>query len=214
MKTFNIGLIRVLTTEDKELLDLHGNILQNNFPFKVESRCIQDQYTGVFSEETYFKAVPKVVKLAVEMEKEGKDGIIISCAGDPGVEEAKQMLKIPVVGAGCAVACISLGYSLKVGVLNLTASTPKIVKQMLGKNLIAEETVNVKNTLELMTHEGTENIIQSSLKLKKAGVKVIAMACTGMSTVNAANTIKERVDIHVTDPVIAEGIVMWSLLRF
>jgi len=183
MKIFNIGLIRVLTTNDRELLNLHGNIiLRNNFPFKVESNCIPDQYTGVHLEETYLKAVPKVLDLAVEMEKKGKDGIIISCAGDPGVEEAKRVLQIPVVGAGAAVASIALSYSAKVGVLNLTKSTPEGMKQVLGRHLIAEKTVDAKNTLELMTPKGIENIIQSSLKLKQLGVEIIALACTGMTT--------------------------------
>jgi len=214
MRLFNIGLIRVLTTDDKDLLNIHGKILQGNFPFEVESRCIPDQSTGVYSEETHLKAVPKVLGLAIEMEKEGKEGIIISCAADPGIEEAKQVLGIPVVGAGTAVASIALGFSQKVGVLNLTESTPEAMKQVLSKYLIAEETVSTKNTLTLMTNEGMESIIKSSLKLKKSGVEVIALACTGMSTMNAASKIKDRIDVYVADPVIAEGMIMWNLLNF
>lgn len=214
MKFFNIGLIRVLTTDDKDLLNLHGKILQNNFPFKIESKCIPDQNTGVYSEETHLKAVPKVIALAIEMEKEGKDGIIISCVADPGVEEAKQILGIPVVGAGAAVSSIALGFSQKVGVLNLMESTPKVMKQVLSKYLIAEETVSAKNTLTLMTTEGVENILKSSLKLKQSGVEVIVLACTGMSTINAASKIKNKLDVYVVDPVIAEGMIMWNLLKF
>jgi Asp/Glu/hydantoin racemase len=215
VKTFKIGLIRVLTTDDRELLNRHGKILQENFPFfEVESRCIPEQYTGVHSEETHLKAVPKVVDLAVEMEKEGKDGIIISCAGDPGLEEARQKLRIPVVGAGASAASIALGCSRRVGVLNLTESTPEGMKQILGKHLVAEETVDAENTLELMTLEGMESAVRSSFKLKSSGAEVIALACTGMSTIGAAARIKERIGIHVIDPVIAEGMVMWSLLRF
>lgn len=200
MKIFNIGLIRVITTNNRELLNFHGNILHDNFPFKVESSCIPNQYTGVYSEETYLKAVPKVIDLAVELEKKGKDGIIISCAEDPGVEEAKRILQIPVVGAGATVASIALGYSTKVGVLNLMKSTPEGMKRILGKHLIAEKTVNAKNTLELTTFKGVENIIQFSLKLKQLGAEVIALACTGMSTVNTASRIKEKIDIPCSGP--------------
>jgi len=214
VKTFNIGLIRVLTTEDEEVLNAHGKILENNFPFRVESRCIPDQYTGVHSEETHRKAVPKVVKLAVDMEKKGKDGVIISCAGDPGLEEARAELQIPVVGAGAAVASIALGYSRKVGVLNLTESTPEAIKDILGKHLLAEETVEAENTLDLMKPEGMQSMLECSLKLKKAGAEVIALACTGMSTMNAAGKIREKVGIPVIDPVVAEGMIMLSLLKF
>jgi len=213
MKIFNIGLIRVLTTNNRELLNFHGNILHDNFPFEVESNCIPDQYTGVHSKETYLKAVPKILDLAIEMEKKGKDGIIISCTEDPGVTEAKRALQIPVVGAGTAVASIAFSYSTKIGVLNLTKSTPGGMKQILGRRLIAEKTINAKNALELMTSKGIENIIQSSLELKKLGVGVIVLACTGMSTVRAASRIEKRVGIRVVDPVIAEGVIMWSLLK-
>ncbi len=87
------------------------------------------------------------------------------------------------------------------------------MKQILGRRLIAEKTINAKNALELMTSKGIENIIQSSLELKKLGVGVIVLACTGMSTVRAASRIEKRVGIRVVDPVIAEGVIMWSLLK-
>ena len=44
MKTYKVGLIRVLTTEDEELLQLHGKLIESYFPmFQVVSRCIPDQ---------------------------------------------------------------------------------------------------------------------------------------------------------------------------
>ena len=47
MDSYRIGVIRVLTTEDPELLNLHGRLLERYFPmFRVESRCIPDQYEG------------------------------------------------------------------------------------------------------------------------------------------------------------------------
>ena len=44
MKTYKVGLIRVLTTEDEELLQLHGKLIESYFPmFQVVSRCIPEQ---------------------------------------------------------------------------------------------------------------------------------------------------------------------------
>ena len=101
MKTYKVGLIRVLTTEDEELLQLHGKLIESYFPmFQVVSRCIPDQPEGIHDDETFAVGVPKVVNLAVELWKEGCQAIIISCAGDPGVPEARQAVPIPVIGAG------------------------------------------------------------------------------------------------------------------
>ena len=65
MKKLQVGLIRVLTTEDEVLLNNHGKTLMEKFPMlEVESRCIPDQYEGIHDVETEKKAVPKIVELA------------------------------------------------------------------------------------------------------------------------------------------------------
>ena len=68
MKTYKVGLIRVLTTEDEELLQLHGKLIESYFPmFQVVSRCIPEQPEGIHDDETFAVGVPKVVNLAVEL---------------------------------------------------------------------------------------------------------------------------------------------------
>ena len=43
-KKFKIGLIRVLTTEDEEVLSAHGKQIMSYFPeLQVETKCIPDQ---------------------------------------------------------------------------------------------------------------------------------------------------------------------------
>lgn len=91
MKTYKVGVIRVLTTEDETVLNRHGKLLERYYPmFQVTSRCIPEQFEGVHDEETERQSIPKVVALAEEMYREGFEAVIVSCAGDPGVEEARQ----------------------------------------------------------------------------------------------------------------------------
>lgn len=53
MKQYRVGLIRVLTTADPELLQLHGRLIEQYFPLlKVESRCIPDQPDGIHDDAT------------------------------------------------------------------------------------------------------------------------------------------------------------------
>ena len=43
----------MLTTEDQELLALHGRLLEQYFPMlEVESRCIPDQPEGIHDDAT------------------------------------------------------------------------------------------------------------------------------------------------------------------
>ena len=123
---------KVLTTSDRDLLELHGKKVMSWFPgLEVVSRCIPDQPEGIHDDTTEQAAVPKVINLAKEFESEGFDGILVSCAGDPGVNELKDMLSIPVVGAGRTTACIALSFDLPVGVLGITDEVPVGMKAVL-----------------------------------------------------------------------------------
>ena len=52
MGRFKVGLIRVLTTEDQDVLQAHGKVIMENFPgIDVETKCIPDQYEGIHNDE-------------------------------------------------------------------------------------------------------------------------------------------------------------------
>ncbi|MFN3268355.1 MAG: AroM family protein, partial [Zestosphaera sp.] len=210
-----VGLIRVLTTKDEELLNLHGRIIESAFPeLRVVSRCIEDQPKGIYDRESEELAKPKILRLAREFEKEGVNAIIVSCAADPAVKEARKEMRVPVIGAGSAAASIALAYGDKVGVLNLTEDTPEVIKRVLGSHLVAEgKPEGVRNTLDLMTNWGREAAKKALNDLLKHGVDVIVLACTGYSTIGFARIAEEIAGIPVVDPVVAAGAVTLNILR-
>jgi allantoin racemase len=207
-----IGVIRVLTTTDEQILYSHQNIIQKHFPeFDIETKCIPDQYEGIHDEQTYNIGFPKVINLAKEWE-EHLDGLIISCAGDPAVANLREMLSIPVVGAGIAAACLSLNYGSKIGVIGIEQYPPIAYDEILGDRLIAYELPEgVSNTNDLQTKEGKQAILKSAKNLKQIGCDVIVFACTGLSTAGASDIIKE-IGIPVIDAVIAEAAMMKFML--
>ena len=90
-KKFKVGLIRVLTTENQDILLAHEKLLNQYFPMlTVETKCIPDQYEGIHSPELGALAVPKIVETAKSFRD--VDMIIVSCADDPGVEEIREAL--------------------------------------------------------------------------------------------------------------------------
>lgn len=215
MTKYKIGLIRVLTLQDKSLLNLHGKIIERAFPeLRVISRCIEQQPRGIYDEKTEKEAEPKILRLVKEFENDNVDAIIISCAADPGVNKARRIVSIPVIGAGSAVSALSLAYGTKVGVLNLTEETPRVIRNVLGSNLIAEDhPMGVENTLDLMTDWGKKEAIEAAKRLKGEGVEVIALGCTGLSTIKIAPILENAVKIPVIDPVIASGVVVLHSLN-
>ena len=159
MNTYKIGVIRVLTTEDPELLNLHGRLLEQYYPmFQTVSRCIPDQWEGIHDDATMAAGVPKVVAMARQMYEEGFDAIIVSCAGDPGVAQARAEVPIPVIGGGESTATLARFYGGKVGTLGITADIPEAYPRILGDALIPEAGIGegVRSTLDLMTPAGRE----------------------------------------------------------
>lgn len=216
MQKVKIGLIRVVSFEDKKLSELHGRLIEEHFPsLQLISRCIKNQPKGIYDEETKKIAVPKIVELGSQIEEEGKvKAIIVSCADDPGVKELRKFLKIPVIGAGSSVAAVALSYSTKVGTLGITEQTPKIMQEILGKHLVAEtKPEGIKTTLDLMTDKGKENAFKSVEYLKEKGAEAIALVCTGYSTIGIANDLEKAIGIPVLDAVIAAGLFAWYFTR-
>jgi len=216
MQKVKIGLIRVISFEDEKLIELHGRLIEKYFPsLQLISRCIKNQSKGIYDEETKKIAIPKIVELGSQIEEEEKvKAIIISCADDPGVKELRKLLKIPVIGAGSSVAALSLSYGDKVGTFGITEQAPPIMREILGKHLVAEtKPEGIKTTLDLMTNEGKRNAFKSIKYLKEKGAEVIALACTGYSTVVIAQDLEKEVGIPVLDAVIAAGLFAWHFTR-
>lgn len=207
--SYSIGLIRVVTFSNEDLMNLHGEIIEEHFSnLKVTSKCISDQPYGIHDEETELLAVPKIVELAKNWKD--IDALIISCAGDPGVKELREVLDIPVIGAGESTALLAQRYGNVFGVLGITKEIPSAYTRILGESIVGTcDVPGVISTIDLMSETGRENVIRKALELKSMGAEVIALACTGMATIGIAKDIEQACGITVIDPVIAEGLITY-----
>ena len=72
----------------------------------------------------------------------------------------------------------------------------------------------VESTLDLMTPQGYAATAEAARGLKEAGADVIALSCTGMSTIQIAPSLEKDLGIPVLDPVMCEGLMtLFQLLR-
>lgn len=212
MQRFRIGVIRVVTLKDKNLADLHGKLLEKYFDeFESESFCIENQPEGIHDELSYKVAYPKIIKIAKQIQNKF-NGLVVSCAGDPAVSELKQILEIPVTGAGEPTARRSMKYGNKVGVIGIEEKAPKVFEEVLGDKLVKYiRPQNIYNTNDLQTEEGKLSVVKAGQDMKDSGVDVIALACTGMSTAGVSEMLTEKIGIEVVDPVYSEGAYLKDL---
>lgn len=215
MKEIKVGLIRVVTTTNEKVLNAHASLLTSRFKnLDIETKCIPNQPEGIHDAETEKIAVPKIINLAKDFESKGADVVFISCAADPGVEECRRLLNIPVIGAGSACATMAQSLGNKVGVLGITEEAPEVMVKILKEKFVCSiKPEGVNTTLDLFKEEGRANALKAAGMLKEKGCDTIALACTGMSTINVHEDIRENIKIRVIDPVLAAGVIM-SYLQF
>ena len=203
---FQVGVIRVLTSDDQNFVNLHGKVIEAHFPgIQCISKCIPDQWEGIHNHELEKMAVPKIVEIAKSFKN--VDMIIVSCADDPGVEEIRlAMPGMPVTGGGESTAALAMKYGQRIAILGIVDYAPKAYLHLIPDKIIAiGKPDGVNSTLDLMTPEGRASCLKKAGELKALGAEVIALACTGLTTIGIAQEIEREIGIPVIDPVLAEG---------
>ncbi|WP_225667991.1 MULTISPECIES: aspartate/glutamate racemase family protein [unclassified Arthrobacter] len=200
-----IGLIRVLTSSDPRLLNIHGRAVRESFGVDVLSRAVQDQPEGVHNRLTHNAAAPKVLAIAAELAPL-VDGIMISCSSDPGLDDVRSLVDLPVVGAGSAGAAAALALGSRVGVLALGAAPPRAVSQILGiQQYSVRSPDGVRHTQDLLTPSGVYETYRAAERLVDDGADVILQACTGLTSMGVTRELRRRYGLPVVDAVLAAG---------
>ncbi|NOZ29347.1 MAG: hydantoin racemase [Chloroflexi bacterium] len=209
-----IGLIRVLTTDDPDVLARHGRLIEafiDDPELRVVNRCIEGYPEGLWNERLEREAVPAIVALGQALVRDaGADALFVSCAADPGVPELRQAVSVPVVGAGSAAAAMALSLGRPVGAISIVEGVLAPVAGVLGDRLVGWGVPDgVKTTLDLMSPEGKERAVVAARRLLDRGAGVILLACTGFSTIGLAPYLQEQLGCPVIDPVVAGGLTAY-----
>jgi Asp/Glu/hydantoin racemase len=213
MKKFNVALIRVVTLTDEDLLNKHAEILSRNYSgFEIETFCISEQNNGIYNEETHLKSIPKIIELAENI-ADNFDGIFISCAADPAVEELKKNLNIAVEGAGRASAIFSQNFGDKIAVLGMGNYRLSVIEDQLADKLFEYKFLEeIKNTHDFSKEDSRNIIKEAVLELQNKGADAVLMACTGIGAMEIAVELNKELSIPVIDPIITGGLFLYGQL--
>lgn len=169
-------------------------------------------------------ATPDTVTKIVEAESDGADAVVINCMGDPGLEAAREMVKIPVLGASETSMHLAsiLGHKFSV-VTVLKELTPQFENQAkvygVPDKLASVRSVNIP-VLELeKDRRRLVNALtrESVSAIEEEGAHTIVFGCTGM--VGCAEALQLGIvnegyeGVPVIDPVVAAVKVAESLVH-
>lgn len=201
-----IGVIRVFSSEDEQVVELHSKLINEKFGVDARTACIPDQPKGIYDDESEVLAVPKIVQEGIKLAETGCKAILISCAADPAIKELRDKVQVPVIGAGSAAALTAKALGRPVGVIGITETIPPVVAENIGDLLTGyRRPVGVKNTTDLLTEEGQQKGIQAAKELIEKGAEVIVFACTGFSTIGLKSVLEKELPVPVIDAVEAGG---------
>lgn len=160
------------------------NFISNELTIDVE----RIEYGTVSIECEYDVALsaPGTLKVAQKAQQEGYDGVFITCMCDPGLEAAREILDIPVVGP-CRASMIYAAdmahrFSVLTVVEEVIPTIEKISRQIgLSGKLASVKSINIP-VLDLGNKEKLLNkLIDKSVEvIRDDNAQAIILGCTGM----------------------------------
>lgn len=206
-----LGIIRVLTHDDRHFVEEHGRLLEQAYGLASMSRCIADQRRGIFDAQSEARAVPKIVALGEALVSEGCNALFLSCAADPGLAQLRAAVSVPVISAGSASASVAAMLKRPVAVMGIGEQAPAPFRQWLGEDVPYARPDGVRNTTDLLSAEGRQQALACAAKLYDQGADVIAFSCTGFSTIALADNIRLQLGKIAVDAVSAAGLFISQL---
>ncbi|MDR7419155.1 MAG: AroM family protein [Armatimonadota bacterium] len=136
------------------------------------------------------KLAPWTIEMAIEAERRGYDAVITGCAGDPGVEAAREMVGIPVIGPGQAALHTAALLGTNFGVLSPVESTVRPTRALIRHYGLADRCVGVRpvNCSVAALREGRAETLEAVLAvarrcLAEDQADVLVLLCASLSHV-------------------------------
>ncbi|MDH5449489.1 MAG: aspartate/glutamate racemase family protein [Candidatus Bathyarchaeota archaeon] len=170
----------------------------------LDFESLKEGPLSIETEEDEKSAVPDLLRVIKEGEEKGYDAIIINCFGNPGLEEARKLVKISVIGAGEAsflkIKEMERGFS----VLTTVEEAVIRVKRNARKCGVERFLLSVKplgmHVLELGQRERLRKalVLKGGKAVQEDHAEVIVLGCTGM--VGNAGWLSRKLGAPVIDP--------------
>lgn len=168
---------------------------------------------GPASVESFYDeaiAVPGVVAKVREAEREGMDAVIINCFGDPGLDAAREVVSIPVVGPCEASMHLAAMLGHKFSVVTILE---RLVRELelhaqkygVGWKLASARSVDLPVLdLEKGREQFVERMVERAVEaIEEDGAHVIVLGCTGFAGLDGqvTNGLRDRgYHVPVVDP--------------
>lgn len=156
-------------------------------------------------------ALPDTLRCIVEAQRDGCDGVVINCFGDPGLQAGREVVDIPVVGPCQAAMHLATILGHRFGVLSVLENVRLLLNHLAETYGLAARYGSFRSVdipvleLESDPERLAQALSEQALRaVRDDGVDVVILGCTGMFGCAAAiraNLLKEGIGVPVIDPL-------------
>lgn len=154
-----------------------------------------------------YLSIPETAKKAYELQDEGWDGILLGCYGDPGLDALREIVEIPVVGAGQATSLMASAVGRRYSVITVTDSVIGPLEQTIrngggGAKLASVRAVNIP-VLEL--HRDRELAIEVTLEEGRKAIEqdradTLIVGCMSMGFLEIPEACQAELGVPFLNP--------------
>ena len=173
-----------------------GNIERKDGPQTIES---------MYEEYLY---IPIMIESVVQAEKEGYQAVITGCAGDPGLDGARELVRIPVTGPGESGMILANMLGYRFSVITILDSVVRSTAELAHRVGVSQKLASVKAigvpVLEVRKREqSTYDALKRSAveAIEKDHADVLVMGCASLSFYS--DWLQNEMKIPVVNPLVA-----------
>ena len=154
-----------------------------------------------------YLSIPETVKRAYELQADGWDGILLGCYGDPGLSALREIVDIPVVGAGQATALMASAVGRRYSVITVTDSVIGPLEETMrnsggGDKLVSVRAVNIP-VLEL--HRDREQAIEVTIEEGRKAIEedradTLIVGCMSMGFLEIPEACQAELGVPFLNP--------------
>lgn len=183
--------------------------LLNEWAFSGTSVSVVDVSEGPASIESAYEealCVPATIDLIMKCEREGFDAAIIGCFGDPGLEAARELVTMPIIGPCESSLLLAAGLGHKYSILTVFDSMVAGQELLAYKAGVLQKLASVRATgipvLDLMkdpvrTKAKLIEVAENCVKQDRADA--LLFGCMTMSFLDLADEISDAVGVPVVN---------------
>lgn len=161
-------------------------------------------------ESYYHKALAAVetIKLTQNAEKNHYDAVIIACFSDPGLEGAREVVHIPVVGIGEASVLLAASLGHRFSIIAILKNSIPRAERLVGQLGLTQKLASIREIgmgvveMEEEKEKGWQRILERCrTAINVDDAEVIVLGCAGMS--GLAQKLQRELGVPVIDPTLA-----------